>query len=475
MKSIILFFAIASAMPRSITREDFEAIGKDFESAAAGYRLDDKLSTQLSRFKKDSGMAKTLVFTMDSRYHEHVASVDLQVSRNRLNISIYNVKSNNISKSIAFNEPVFGIQKPAITELIHRMVERPKATVDFRMMEDVMMEVMPVFSSLSYNENIAENSVALRFMSYETTVALLSMSFEEQKIAENPDRFDFTINVEYNISVKNNQPDRHEFALKVFNDENLGALRNALKATSNINDYFNNLCTVASIYMEAMTSIGFKEVKKIEEDTEEGKGKYQLTVMMKFYKTNLITRLSYDPAKGPVGTYTASTRRVLSATDDELVLENKELSNLEFTRHLKKDLLELFKQNNVVDQLNLFYIDILNKFKEVYGYTYGIGYSDLKLDENVKVNNGDNILGFRLNNNRTVDMTVTANSPQGFEGCKFMYTEKNGSIVMQFSDGYAQDHSEYSFNLNDFDFATVAEYIEVIVASSYNSGIMVKA
>jgi len=207
----------------------------------------------------------------------------------------------------------------------------------------------------------------------------------------------------------------------------------------------------------------------IEEDTEEGKSRYQITIKMKFYKSDVITRLTYDPNEGPVGTYSAKSYKLLSSTNEEFVLGKEELMSLKFTRHLQKDLYNLFLQNNFTDQLDL-YKDILKKFEEIHAITYEKNYEGIKLDKKIDIMNGDKILAVKLSDDRKVSVSALSKKSGQPNVCEFYYNEKNGFVEIRFKDAAASDLSVYKFKLDDFDLETVYNYITMIVSTSFNYG-----
>ena len=470
-KTIFLLYLSITTLSKQITPNDFARAVKTIESAADDYVLSDRLSNELSAFKFDTGLAKTLVFTTNSKFHEHIASVDLQVKKETLNFSIYNVKSNLVKKSINYDARIFEIQKAGVKELIHRMVEKPNQKVGFRMIEDTMMDILPKFEKLTYKPEISDTGVKLQFFSYESTVAIFDIKFNGVQTRDKPKRYNYTLDVSYDISVRNNDPDNFSYSIDIYKEDSGHKLLSTINDTKDLKNYFNNLCTVASVYIDAMTELGFKDIQKIEEETEEGKGDHQITVIMRFYRTHILTRLKYDPKKGTVGTYSLATFKVLNLTSDELALDKEVLAQLEFTRHKISDLKDLFKNSNVINKLNLYHLDILEKFKEIYRSTYEISYDNLKLKEDIEVANGNNLFGLiKLDDDRKVNMVVTSTDHDSFEACRFEYAEEKGMIEIRFKDGFADDFSSYRFRIDDFDISTVTEYIFMVVANSYNYG-----
>jgi len=254
MRSLVILFSIISQIILDkINYEDFNNIVDTIRTAADEYDINEESLNQSSYAKKDNALSKTLTFTTKSKFHDHMITVDLIANNDKLGLNLYNAKSNAIKKEIIYDRGVFEMQKSGLKELVHRMVERPKSKVAFKMIEDVLADIMPKFNSLAYTKEVTEDGMRLKFMGHESVVALFNIIYGQRKISEDPERFNCALDVIFDISTVNNKPDRFNFGIDVFNEESTNKWLQTIKLT-NIDEYFNNLCTVASIYTKASDS-----------------------------------------------------------------------------------------------------------------------------------------------------------------------------------------------------------------------------
>lgn len=469
-KFIILLPLILSTAQKAIGTDDFEIIESFMKEAGKDYAYNHDLSMELTKFKKDLKLAKTMAFTTNSKYREHIVSIDLQADNDKLNLRIYDAKSITVEKKLTYEPSILAMQAPVIRELIHRMTERPQTSINFKMMEEIMQEILPKFQKLTYKPEFSEDGVKLKFTAQESTVALFDIRLTKQDSGYGPHRFDYSLNGNYEISIRNNKLDSTNFKVDMFKGETLAPLAKKINETGNIDKYFNNLCTVAKVYTEAMTELGFKDIVKIQRD-EPGQDSNQILVKMKLYKSTVLSELNYHPEQGFLGTYSLKTYKILSDANQELKLDKNILSELKFTRHLLVDLKELFKGNNIADKLNLYHMDLYEKFKEIYNNTFGVTYPEYTLSEpNPKIENGETSFFMKKNNDRKVNMLVTSKNAAGSKLCTFTYREYKGEMILEFESLYGKDPSKLSFLIDDFDFDIAANYIFMIVTTSYNFG-----
>lgn len=463
----LLYLALSIAIMKVNTFNDIENAEKIIVKAADEYQINEDLSDKLSNFKNSKTMGKTLVFTTKSNYHEHMISVDLQKKKENLLMEFYDAKSNDIKKEIKFDEQIMNLEAGALKELIFRMVERPDAKVNFKMIEELIIDILQIDTSLNHRYIVEKESVKIILQSAESIVAIFQILIEKQTLNEEIERNDFMLKINFSTYVAQNQLKTFDFKFSMFSPESIKEFSKQIKSLGPSKNYFNNLSEAAHILNEVVRSQGFKEIHEIKLDPVNGGDLHKLNISMKYNKSYLLAQLIYINTENSIGSYELNVFKNDDGYKKEINEGDEPIKQVTFTRQTKKELKEFFTELKLHELQNIYHKEVIEKFKQVYAQTFAKEYSTFSLKESIDEDNGNKFYKYFSKNKRTVKASVVSQNPENHKLCEFTYYENEEFITLSFNVPEFNIISDYKFQFDDYDFSFVGQYIQTIVESSY--------
>lgn len=434
--------------------------------AAGDYLLSDSLSKQLSHYTNSKVPGTTLVFTIDSEFHEHMFSVDLEAKDDVLALKIYDAKSNEVRKDIKFDKDILTIEKAPLRELFHRMLQKPGTKVSFKMMEDLIKELIPMFPLLTHTLTIdtITQKVKLSFISNESTVAVFDMYIEEVLISRELEKFDYVLHVDPQVSIGNKKIFNTPYKFSMFDSKVSFDILDALRKIPTVPLFSNDLLDAAKLFIKTMQAVGFKDLA---EKFTMINGVKTPQIIMKFNKSYVITNIHYVPNADGVGQYSMEVFKALGSSLDNLVPYEKPEAVLDFTRMLQTDLRMKFEELDLKKLQTTYHDEILNKFQEEYNKVILPRFTDYPLIRSpVEQTLKKQMFSFNSTPDRKIKASIAALNRAKISFCEFDYLEDAGKIALNMR---LKNHDiifNLGFDVDKYDFAIIEVYIEKVIANA---------
>ena len=466
---ILTLISLQTVQTKYVTKEDIDVAVSVLKEAAQDYKYDPELSLDLSKFKTKQ-IGKTLAFISNTEYHEHMITIDIGSKKENLIINFRDAKSEDLTKKVKFDKTLLNLQKPAIRELIHRMLIKPKQKIFFRMIEDFKFDIEEQFKEFELREEVHDDHLHLEFLSEESVVAVMKIEVREGKKNENAVISDYLIHIKFDIAVKNNYIHGFTSTFSMFDKLSVDTVFTTLKKYKNSKLFFNNLCTVSEIFKTVVMNNNFTNPRYIKALDLPIDYNNQIRMLLDYYTSTIEVVFDYEPKEKDIGRYYITVYKINEKSDGSYTTDKEPLMSINFLRHKISDLKLLIEGMHLHDALDDLCEEIFKIFTEAYNRTFKQSYPDFKLktvEIEQKMSLKTFLAGIMQRKLRIIHKALVSHDNSNNKLVEFLYKETEGLIELVFINTITNEQTTYAFQLDDYHRDTVRKYVKMIVSTSY--------